>query len=230
MFRALLSHIPGQCALCRAWPSQPLCAACRARFARPRPRCRTCALPVIEGVEICGACLRTPSPLDGCWAAVDYDWPWSDLIARYKFTPDPGWAKALADVMSGTPDVLKALSEADALLPIPLSAARLRERGFNQALQLARHLAPRKTRKDWLLRTRDTADQHTLPREERLRNAQDLFSIRQGLETRIAGQHLLLIDDVMTTGATLHAAAAVLREAGASQVSALVLARTLPHP
>lgn len=244
MFRALLSRfapghlLPSQCAICRAWPAEPLCTACLRRFASPRPRCRACALPVAEGMDVCAVCLLWPrsgtqtdgkaplDQLDRCHAAVDYDWPWNDLIGRYKFSPEPGWASALAELMRAAPGAADALDAADAVLPLPLTQARLRERGFNQALQLARALAPRKTHADWLLRLRDTPDQHRLPRGERLRNMENAFGVARGKRHRIEGQRLLLIDDVMTTGATLNAAASVLREAGALEVSALVLART----
>ncbi|EYC52588.1 phosphoribosyltransferase [Hylemonella gracilis str. Niagara R] len=241
MFRALLSRLapdrllPSQCAVCRAWPATPLCTACKRRFAAPRPRCRACALPVAEGMDICAICLLSPrsggdaggqGALDRCHAAVDYVWPWNDLISRYKFGPEPGCAPALAALMRATPGAAEALDEADALLPLPLTQARLRERGFNQALLLARELAPRKIRANCLLRLRHAPDQHHLPRAERLHNVQGAFGIAPGKRHLIEGQRLLLIDDVMTTGATLNAAAAVLREAGAVEVSALVLART----
>jgi ComF family protein len=244
MFRALLSRLapghllPSQCAVCRAWPATPLCPACLRRFAAPRPRCRACALPVAEGMDVCAICLLSPradadasgkaslDQLDRCHAAVDYGWPWNDLVSRYKFSPEPGWAPALAGLMRAAPGAAEALDDADALLPLPLTNARLRERGFNQALHLARELAPRKTRADWLLRLRHAPDQHKLPRSERLRNVQDAFGVAPGKQALIEGQRLLLIDDVMTTGATLNAAAAALRAAGAAEVSALVLART----
>jgi ComF family protein len=244
LFRALLSRLapgrllPSQCAVCRAWPAKPLCDTCLRRFAAPRPRCRACALPVAEGMDVCAVCLLWPrsggSPddpppldqLDRCHAAVDYLWPWNDLVSRYKFGPEPGWAATLAELMRTAPGAADTLVEADLVLPLPLTSARLRERGFNQALHLARRLAPHKTRTDCLLRLRATPDQHRLARAERLRNMRNAFGVPPGRERLIQGKRLLLIDDVMTTGATLNAAAAALRAAGAAEVSALVLART----
>lgn len=231
MFRALLDRLsaalPSQCAVCHAWPSQPLCPTCRARYAQARARCLRCALPVPETVARCGACLKEEPPLDLCLAAVAYEFPWSGLIAGYKFAPGPGWSTALASLMRQAPGAASALDEADWLLPLPLSEARLRTRGFNQALELARQLAPAKTRPDVLLRLRETPAQSSLPREQRLRNLQGAFGVATGLEGQLGGRRLLLIDDVMTSGATLHAAATALRAAGADQVSALVLARTV---
>ena len=163
MFRALIHRaatlLPSQCAVCRAWPSQPVCGACVARFAQPRLRCTTCALVVPEGVGQCGSCLRQAPPLDACLAAVDYAYPWSQCIARYKFQQHVGWAATLADLLRHSPWVEPALERCDVLLPMPLSAERLRERGFNQSLELARHLAPHKADARLLLRTRHTAPQ-----------------------------------------------------------------------
>ena len=149
MFRALIERasrrLPARCAICHAWPSQVVCNACVARFAQPVPRCATCALPVPANVHQCGACLKEPPPLDVCLAAVAYRWPWADCVTQFKFAGQPGWAGALATVMRSTPWVEPALEQADRVLPMPLARERLAERGFNQALLLAQHLAPRRT-------------------------------------------------------------------------------------
>ncbi len=230
MLRALLDRVstalPSQCAVCHAWPAQPLCEACVARFAQPQPRCRSCALPVPAGVAQCGACIRETPPLDLCLAAVPYEYPWSGLVARYKFGAHPGWSQALALLMRSTPWAEPALEAADLLLPVPLSRERLRQRGFNQALELARQLAPAKTAADVLLRLRDTPAQSSLPRAARLRNVRDAFGVAPGRARDIQGRRLLLVDDVMTSGASLYTAARALREAGAAHITALVLART----
>ncbi len=228
--RALLDRwtpaLPSQCAVCHAWPAQPICEACVARFAQPRPRCRGCALPVPAGVERCGACIKETPPLDLCLAAVPYEYPWSGLVAQYKFGAQPGWAAALALLMRSTPWAEPALEAAELVLPMPLSPQRLRQRGYNQALELARRLAPGKTRADLLLRRRDTPAQSELPREARLRNVRGAFGVAPGQAGEIAGRRLLLVDDVMTSGASLYTAAQALRAAGAAHITALVLART----
>jgi ComF family protein len=230
MFRALLARLsaalPSQCAVCHAWPAQPLCEACVARHAQPHSRCRGCARLVPAEVSHCGACLRHPSPLDLCLATVTYEYPWNSLIGRYKFGPQPGWSSALALLMRSTPWVEPALEEVDWLLPIPLSQERLRQRGFNQALELARQLAPDKTRTGVLQRLRDTPAQSSLPRETRLRNMQGAFGVTTAQVRPLQGRHVLLVDDVMTSGATLYTAAQALRAAGAARVTGLVLART----
>lgn len=230
MFRALLHQaatlIPSQCAVCRAWPSQPVCGACVSRFAQPVPRCRTCALPLPDGVAQCGTCLLNPPALDACFAAVAYAYPWSQCIAQYKFRQQVGWAATLAELLRHSPWVEPALEQCDAVLPMPLSPERLRERGYNQALELARQLAPHKPQAQLLLRTRHTAPQPTLKRAERLRNVQGAFAVEPLRAASLRGQRVVLVDDVMTSGASLFAAAAVLRQAGAAHITGLVVART----
>jgi ComF family protein len=218
--------VPSQCAVCHAWPVQRVCEDCVRRFAPPRPRCATCAIAVPEGVAQCGTCLRHPPGLDACHAAVDYGYPWADVLAEFKFHGDPGWAGTLATLLRSTPWVEPALDAADAVLPIPLSPARLRERGFNQSLLLARALAAPKADAGLLLRVRDTPAQSGLARAQRLRNLRTAFAVAPRGAGRLAGLRVVLVDDVMTTGATLQAAAAVLRQAGAARVEAVVLART----
>jgi ComF family protein len=118
------------------------------------------------------------------------------------------------------------LDAADWVLPIPLSAERLSERGYNQAWLLARQLRPTKADAQLLLRTRDTPSQRSLPRAERLANLEGAFALEPLRALQIRGKRVVLIDDVMTSGASLHTAARVLRQAGAVHISAVVLART----
>ena len=219
-------HLPGRCAICRQWPADPVCGTCVARFAPPRTRCQACALPVPTGVLRCGACLRAPPPLGRCLAAVDYGWPWRDVLARFKFHGHPGWATQLAWLMRSSAWAEDALLEADRVLPIPLSPQRLAERGYNQSWLLARQLAPRKAEPALLLRIRHTPAQRTLPRADRLANLQGAFVVEPLQAHRVRGQRVLLVDDVMTSGASLHTAAQALLLAGAREVSAIVLART----
>ncbi|HCY16807.1 MAG: phosphoribosyltransferase [Curvibacter sp. GWA2_64_110] len=226
LFDSLSSALPGQCAVCHAWPAQPVCSSCVTRFAQPQPRCQTCALPVPAGISRCGACLKSPPPLDACLAAVGYTYPWSELIARYKFGDMPGWSATLAGLLRSMPWVEPALEAADLLLPVPLSRQRLQQRGYNQALELARQLAPAKTAPGLLLRIRDTPPQSSLQRAERLRNVQGAFAVEPLRQTEVRGKRVVLIDDVMTSGASLFAAAQALRDAGAAHITGLVLART----
>lgn len=224
--RGLLEALPSQCMVCHAWPGQGVCEACVNRFAQPQDRCRSCALAVPPGVAQCGQCIRNPPPLDRCLTAVSYAYPWSDLIAGFKFHQHPGRAGAFALLLRSAPWVEPALEAADKVLPMPLSSARLRWRGFNQALLLARQLAPEKTDPHLLLRIKDTAPQVSLPRSERLSGLHDAFAVDPLLARQIRGARLVLVDDVMTSGASLFAAARVLRAAGAAHITGLVIART----
>jgi ComF family protein len=217
---------PSRCAVCGAWPAQPLCDGCVVRFGQPRHRCTRCALPLPDGVDTCGACLREPPPLDACHAAVPYAYPWSGLVARFKFSGEPGWAPALAAVMARVPRVGAELDAATLLLPLPLAPRRLAERGFNQALLLARALARDKVETQLLLRLRETGAQSALDRDARLANVRDAFGVDPLRAGELQGAAVLLVDDVMTSGASLHAAARAVRQAGARRVAAVVLART----
>jgi ComF family protein len=228
MFTRLLQRArwPGQCMICRAWPAATLCPRCVARFAAPSPRCESCALPVPDGVARCGACLREPPPFDRCLTAADYRWPWTRCIAQLKFGADPGLAAPLAALLAVAPGVAPALAQADSVLPVPLSAPRLAERGYNPAQLLARHLPAQRVRADVLLRPRHGPPQRGLPRAERLKNVRGAFAVAPPRAAALQGRRVALIDDVMTTGATLRAAAQALRDAGAAHVTAIVFART----
>ena len=228
-FSAWAARLPSQCAVCGSWPAQRLCEACIARFAQPRARCSTCALPLAGGARQCGQCLRHPPLLDACIAALDYAYPWAGVLAEFKFRGDPAWAAPLARLMRSTPWAEPAIDAADWLIPVPLSPARLGERGFNQAERLARTLSDQKSTHRLLLRVHSGAVQHTLNRAQRLRNLQGAFAVDPLLVETLRGRRVVLVDDVMTTGATLHAAAQVLRQAGVAHLTALVLARA-PQP
>jgi ComF family protein len=229
LFERIADGLPSQCLLCRTWPARPLCADCVGRFPPRVPRCATCALPVPAGVTRCGACLRDPPPFDACHAAVDYGWPWTICMARFKFHGQPQWARALVALLARDAAVTEAIAQADCVLPIPMTPQRLAERGYNPAWLLARRLAPHKVRADALLRIRESAPQRELGRRERSRNLRGAFMAQPGRNAPIEGQHVVLVDDVMTTGATLCEAARALRQAGAARITAIVFART-PEP
>ena len=175
----------------------------------------------------CTACRLRPPPLDTCVAALPYAYPWDHLITRLKFGGEPGLAVPLARLMAGTSAIARALDEAEAVIALPLSPTRLAARGYNQAFELARRLAPHERLLHGVLRrVRDTEAQSTLGREDREANLRHAFAVDPARAATMRGRRLLLVDDVMTSGATLHAAARVLRRAGAAHVGAVVLART----
>ena len=173
--------------------------------------------------------MRTASAFDACVTGADYAHPWDQLIAGFKFHQKPELAAALCEL------VLRAVRATDhaawpvLLLPVPLSRERLRERGYNQAWELARRLASRlgmAARADVLQRSRDTPHQIGMTRAEREHNLRDAFWIEPRQRHRLQGAHVALIDDVFTTGATAHAAALALTRAGATRVDVWVVART----
>ena len=230
MFTNLLSRVlrppASQCRVCRTWPAQPVCDPCVAEFAQPQPRCSTCALPLPVGLSQCGACLKEPPPLDLCLAAVPYAFPWAHLMADFKFHDQPALVGFFAHLLKATPWVEPALEGADLLLPMPLSRQRLQVRGYNQALLLAHQLSARKTRSGLLLRITDTPAQHTLKRLQRLTSLNQAFAVDPLKVSVLHGARLVLVDDVMTSGASLYTAARVLKAAGATHVTGLVIART----
>ncbi len=239
---ARATRLASQCAVCRSWPADVVCAPCAARFAVPVPRCRTCALvlPVALPGQLgtpadrCIACLREAPPLDAAFTALHYAYPWSTLLADYKFGDQPQWALPLARLLFDAPGVaelLAALSPSDWLVPLPLSAQRLQTRGFNQAWQLTKALATLSATRarpaaDLLLRIRDTAPQTRLARAERLNNVEGAFVVDPLRVGQLRGRHVVLVDDVMTSGASIFSAARAVRQAGAVAISALVVART----
>lgn len=158
---------------------------------------------------------------------MDYAYPWSALVGRFKFRGEADWARSFALLMRSAPWIEATLDQADLVLPLPLAPARLAERGFNQALVLARQLAPaHKLDPRLLLRVRETTAQAALDRAARQRNVAQAFALEPLRPHAVRGRSVVLVDDVMTSGASLHAAARVLREAGAARIGAVVFART----
>lgn len=227
---AWLPRWPCQCLACHAWPSDDvLCADCRQRHPRAQLRCTGCAL-ALPGLTAhtprCGACLRTPPLWQHASAWTDYRYPWSLLIGQWKLGQQPGLARTLAQWMLHDRAIAQAIANADWVLPIPLSPQRLRARGYHPAAQLARALAPHHHHLHLLQRVRDTPAQRGLPRAQRLRNLRGALQVHPADAPQLAGRRVLLVDDVMTTGATLHAATAALQQAGAAHVHVLCWART----
>lgn len=203
---------------------------------------------------LCQACRDAPPGFDHASAVLDYAEPWSSLIASLKFQEDTAMADVLARLMApalarrwhatgqkpaeprgasrrpqrtpwkrGAPSVI---------MPVPLSAARLRERGYNQAWLLARRLAGQLGLPAWhdaLVRRKDTPRLMTLDADERLRHIRHAFAISPRHRPLLQGRHVAVVDDVLTTGATLNEIANTLWEAGAREVSVWVAART-PAP
>lgn len=214
--------LPPRCLVCGepGHAMRDLCAACAANLRWNVPACPRCALPLATIAPACGQCLRRPPPLDETRAAFVYAPPLDRLLLRFKFHRDLAAGNLLSSLMA---DTFAGAAMGGALIPLPLHRSRLRSRGYDQALELAVPLA-RSLRipllGDRLIRQRNTVPQSELDAAARRRNLHDAF--------RVLGtppKHAILLDDVMTTGTTLHAAARALRRAGAQRVDAWVCAR-----
>ncbi|GAA5067668.1 ComF family protein [Lysobacter panacisoli] len=216
--------LPCHCLICgeRGDNAIDLCATCHHGLPFLRNACLRCALPLPAAAIACGECLRRPPPQVATRAAFVYRAPLDRLLPRAKFHGDLAGLRLLGTLMA------TALADADrpqALLPLPLHRARLRRRGYDQALELARVLARDLSlplRDDLLHRVRHTAPQSRLDAAARRRNLRGAFAVRAAVELPA---HVAIVDDVMTTGATLQAAATTLRRAGVARVDAWVCAR-----
>lgn len=215
--------LPARCLACgeRGRPGSDLCADCHAGLPRNRLACRRCGLPMAVAAEACGDCLSRAPAYTRSFVPFTYAFPVDRLLLRFKFHGDLACGQALAELMH---EAEPGIERPQALLPVPLHASRLRQRGYDQALELAKALGaayglPVLDRV--LHRQRQTAPQSELDAESRQRNLRGAFAVRAAW----LPPHLALVDDVMTTGTTLAEAAAVLLRAGAKRVDAWAVAR-----
>jgi ComF family protein len=204
-----------------------LCSTCQADLPLlPWPRCPRCGAPFrspMVGEHLCQACLRQPPPFMRARAVAFYEGLILEAIHRLKYQRQLLYAKFLGDLMQQDPDIQEIIAGAELLLPVPLHPTRLRWRGFNQALLLARHLAPARLDTQVLIRQRSTRPQVGLTSQERRANVKGAFAVTD--PARVAGKNLVLIDDVFTTGATINECARVLRQAKAARLEVITVAR-----
>jgi len=222
--RLQFAVLPPHCLLCgqAGDDERDLCSACANDLTRNRVCCPRCALPLQTPAPLCGECLRREPPFAAAWAPFVYAAPIDQLLTRLKFGHSLAAGRVLAELwMDAAHDTPPA--RPDALIPVPLHERRLRERGYNQALELVRPLARAlqiPLRADLLARTRATAAQSDLDADARRRNLKGAFRVAAGVPACVA-----VVDDVMTTGATLRECAKVLLHAGAERVDVWALAR-----
>lgn len=235
--------IPSSCAVCGLRAQHVLCSPCRDQFFYAEAlRCTCCALPLsfvpdAASATVCGACLSDPPAFDATIVAADYQAPVDQLVLGLKFGARlalaPLCGALLRDAVlssKATPNFAHSLPTC--LIPVPLSPHRLQQRGFNQSLEIARPLArhlgvPVLARS--MERVRDTRPQSALPVNARRQNMRDAFIVRTESVALVAGRHVGVVDDVMTTGETLQELATTLKRFGATRVTNLVFARTLPR-
>ena len=217
----------GSCFLCKGEATEILCAECDADLPRLEGTlCPRCAL-ASPGGAVCGHCLTQAPQYEVTIAALAYRFPADALVQALKFHGELALAPLLGSLLA------KCISShrVDYLIPVPLSFERLRSRGYNQALEIARHVARGpggslgvRLAPELCERRRDTAAQMELPLAERAKNVRGAFHCPR----LIAGARIAVLDDVMTTGATLDEVATTLKRAGAAHVENWVIARTLP--
>lgn len=212
-----------RCLGCGTWGPTPVCEPCEGRWpALPEPACRACAAPALEG-PVCRLCRAAPAAFSAAIAACAYAGVARRVLQALKYRHRRDLAPYLAARLAAH----AGFPRGDWLLvPVPLHPRRERERGYNQAALLARALS-KATGLPWaeaLVRRAATAPQHGLSREQRAANLEGAFRGGPGVK----GRRVLLVDDVLTTGATAHHASLALFEAGAAEVRVAVVARTLP--
>jgi ComF family protein len=229
---------PALCPVCSttlgAGRRDPLCAACWAAVPRiVAPYCAACGRPFATfepsahgSAGRCGACTSEPPVWDYARAAARYDGPLRDAIHAFKFEARRALARPLAELVLEQCGAGLGTTDVDALVPVPLGRARELERGFNQARLIAERLAAGlgcRVEPGWLTRTRPTASQSDLGADARRANVRGAFAA----DPRVAGRHIIVVDDVLTTGATAAECCRALRAAGARAVGVLTVARVL---
>ncbi|MFK8053973.1 MAG: ComF family protein [Woeseiaceae bacterium] len=215
--------VPGaMCRCCGLPAASALCEACCNDFPMVHNTCVTCAARLAEAAPLCGHCLGSERYLSTLSAPYDYAFPLDKLLAQFKYQPDLSLLPALVVLLERAREKLP--SAVDALIPVPLHWSRQYQRGFNQAQMLARQMA-RQTGLSMdaglTKRIRKTPAQASLPQKARERNVRDAFQV----SAAVRGMRVCIVDDVVTTGATMNALALALRAAGARDVTGFALAR-----
>ncbi len=196
-----------------------------------QPHCPQCALLSFNS-QTCGHCLKSPPDFDITQSLFTYNFPLDALLHRYKYGSMLNLSHSFANLMSH--HLLNNHAKAkdiDLIIPMPMHPQRLQERGFNQALEIAKGVSTKlEVPLDYqsCLRKKLTPPQASLPLKERVKNIRGVFSIKESHAPNLRGLRIAIIDDVMTTGASLNELAKTIKKAGASHVECWVIARTLP--
>ena len=222
--RLQFAVFPARCLLCgaRASGDRDLCDGCAADLPRNLVCCARCALPLKLAAALCGECLKREPPFAATFAPFEYAHPLDMLLVRLKFARNLAAGRVLTQLALDAL-VKNRVAVPQAIVPVPLHRHRLRERGYNQARELARPLAQTLgiPMCELLVRSRATTAQSDLDARARRRNMRGAFDV---VTTDIPA-HVALVDDVMTTGTTVRECAGMLRRAGVQRVDVWVVAR-----
>jgi len=218
---------PSRCALCgqRGQPDLDLCIDCEADLPANDNGCEHCAEPLpreISRPALCGACLLHPPAFDACVAPFRYAFPVDRMIQGLKYRRQLYYGRILGQLLAR--HVARREMRPELVIPVPLSMTRYRERGFNQARELAWPVCKTlglRLCADLIERQRETREQAGLDRKERLQNTRDAFTLIAPLPAR----HVAIVDDVVTTGSTVNEVAKLLRSAGAEWIEVWAAAR-----
>ena len=203
--------------------SHALCAACLKELPySPTSSCPQCGLS--SNSLVCGSCLNSPPDFDITRAVFIYAFPIDAMMQHYKYGDALHISRTFGQLLAEKID----LNSIDLIIPMPMHPARLKERGFNQALEIAKVFSKEKLDYKSASRQKLTPPQASLPFKERVKNIKGAFAINKNLAANLAGKCVAIVDDVMTTGASLNELAKTLKNAGASHVECWVVARTLP--
>lgn len=219
---------PSTCLLCQAQGdgNLDLCADCFKTLPRIDHPCPRCALPLPPGARgPCGGCQKKPPAFDAAVAVLRYESPVDWLTARLKFQGRLAHAQLLGHLLADDL-IARGIGRPERIVPVPLHPRRLRERGFNQAREIARVVGRRlgvPVDARSLIRSRHTEAQMSLPARDRRKNVRGAFAVRAPLRAR----HVALIDDIVTTGSTVGEQARVLKRAGVETVQVWCCARAV---
>ncbi|MBN1683915.1 MAG: ComF family protein [Gammaproteobacteria bacterium] len=222
---------PHTCVFCKKRTGRPLdlCRACEQKLSSLNHACPYCALPIPDDIEICARCLKQKPPFDRVFIPYVYEGSAISLIRGLKFSSRLPYADILGNLLVNFFDHLSDENKPDCIIPVPLHAKRLKERGFNQALEIAKPISqklkiPIDTKS--CTRIKYTLAQASLPKKDRKKNVQKAF----GVTPQFQRKHVMLIDDVMTTGNTLNELSQILKQAGVKKVDICCCARTILTP
>lgn len=197
-----------------------VCKACLNELPKhPKTSCPQCGLS--SGGQLCGSCISSLPDFDATHSVFLYDFPIDSMMQRYKYGSMLSLYAFFGQMLSEKVD----MGSVDLIIPMPMHPARIKERGFNQALEIAKVFGKEKLDYKSAVRQKLTPPQASLPLKQRVKNIKGAFAVSANL----TGKRIAIVDDVMTTGASLNELAKSLKKAGASHVECWVIARTLPH-